>query len=372
VKVVNVARPHQPWEEAAWQVPSWAVADLAVAGPWLYVADADFGLRVVDASRTDRMVEAGRLEAPGIRALAVQADHPGLIYMIDERSVAVVDVRNAALPQILGRLPLHAEGQRIAPRLRDLAVSGGYILVAADHLGLWMVDASDPRRLQETSRLALPDTAQPDIADGIAVDGAHAFLASSSSNRIHAVDVSDASEPRRMGSLDVEWQPSGVAARDGHLYFGSNSPSALTIVDARDPAKMQVVGSRWTSGYVRSVVVDGDVAYVSSGDLLVMDVSRPDDPTLITSLEVPHGQWWVTSGGALALEGDRVYVADDLGTGVTVYRRSGELPSRSPSPPEATASPTATVTPRPSPTPDRLVPRLVLPWLDRASLPADR
>ena len=118
-----------------------------VAGGLAYVADAVFGLRVINVSDPTAPVELGALDTPG-GALDV-AVLGGLAYVTDGLSgLRVIDVSDPTVPVELGALATPGFPE-------DVEVVGGLAYVADGFDGLRVIDVSDPTTPVELGALEI-------------------------------------------------------------------------------------------------------------------------------------------------------------------------------------------------------------------------
>jgi hypothetical protein len=123
------------------------------------------------------------------------------------------------------------------------------------------------------------------IVRGIQVSGQYAYLATSTGG-LHVLDISQPVEPKLVSSVYPE--ASGcvaVALQDDTAYLACN-PGGLFIVDINNPQQLVVLSSGRFTGAASSIAVSGNYVYMAgyaSGQsgLLVIDVSKPADPTQI-------------------------------------------------------------------------------------------
>jgi hypothetical protein len=99
-----------------------------VSGGYAYVADATFGLRVIDVSTPSAPVELGYVNTPGdCRGVAVSGRY---VYVADwTGGLRVIDVSTPSAPVVVG----YADTPGWA---RGVALSGGHVYIAAWDAGL--------------------------------------------------------------------------------------------------------------------------------------------------------------------------------------------------------------------------------------------
>jgi hypothetical protein len=71
-----------------------------------------------------------------------------------------------------------------------------------------------------------------------------------------------------------------------------------------DPSAPAIIGHCQTPGYANSSVIIGEIAYVTDGDLQIIDVSNPKSPKIIGSVKTPG------TATDVEISGDKAYVAD--------------------------------------------------------------
>ena len=97
----------------------------------------------------------------------------------------------------------------------------------------------------------------------------------------------------------------GVAIAGDYACL-SDGLAGLQVVDISDPDSPIIVGSVDTPGFAINVAVDGDFAFVADGGmgLQVIDISTPDSPVIVGSLDTPG------NATAVVVHGGFAYVAD--------------------------------------------------------------
>lgn len=134
-------------------------------------------------------------------------------------------------------------------------------------------------------------------------EGGYLYVAAGWSG-IVVYDVSDASKPRRIGSIDTPGYAFDLDLVDGLAFVADDR--GLTVVDCHDPARPSVMASVGLLGSIRSLTVSGGHAYLLARDqgLRIVDVSDPLHPFLVSSFGTPQ------RARAVAVAGTVAYVAD--------------------------------------------------------------
>lgn len=263
LREVDLLGPAQPQELGVY-VPPRSVWAAATVGDVAVVADRTYGLRLFDGGTGPALQE-------------------------------------------IGNLP-------ITMTMTDLEVIGQHAYVVGQPR-LHVVDVADPG----APRLV----AEPDVvADSIAVVGDRAVVAK---RQVEVLDVSDPSNPVALGSCVPDpppgtpsggtvWEEScGVAATPTHAYACISysvypplppTPVSFTaIVDITDSSNPVQVGTLQSG----PPAVYGNYLYLAWSDLEIFDVTDPQEPVYVASMEPPYLKHFT---GPLRIVGSQMYVSD--------------------------------------------------------------
>ena len=179
----------------------------------------------------------------------------------------------------------------------DVAVVGSVAYVA--DRDLTVLDLSDPTN---PKRIGGFDT--DGSAEGIAVVGNFAYVATAWAG-MEVIDVSDPRTPKRVGQLDTPGHARAIAVAGNHAYVADYG-AGLQVVDVSDPALPRRVATLATGGNARDVKVVGPYAYVANDapGVVVVDITTPSDPRIIATYDTPGVAF------ALAVQGNLVFAAD--------------------------------------------------------------
>jgi len=156
----------------------------------------------------------------------------------------------------------------------------------------------------------------------IAVQGNYAYLrewglrpeesgASATTKRqrtgFQIVDISDPSQPKRVGRIELESQSRRIEVR-GSVAYIPDGESGLKLLDISSPSAPFVIGKVDTPGRAMCVALKGSKAYVGgTGGVHLLDVTSAKSPKLLSGYDAspemelqPHG---------LAVIGHAVFVA---------------------------------------------------------------
>ena len=347
--VLDVSSPGRPQRVGYTVLPNW-VLDVAVSGPYAYVATGRDGLHVVDVSDPTQPVVLDTYYASShVNGVVVD----GLTAYVSNGALRVMDLADPAAPvergvffppvSVVDRvasvggdivyLTYHggsskSGGVRIVDvsdpatpvevgtfvtgsPVRDAAVCGdyAYLLVGQGMPRLAMVDISDP---QHPVEVGLDPTA-PWLGQSLAVVDRYVYLAypgsAESAGYLQVLDVSNPTHPVELGRYEGITPPAADVALQGQwAYIGTGE--GLQAVKVADPTTPALAGSYHPDSMPptgRGVAIAGPYVYVAAGEggLLVVDVSDPVNPKVVGRHDTA-GQTW-----DVALTGDLAFLADE-------------------------------------------------------------
>jgi hypothetical protein len=180
-----------------------------------------------------------------------------------------------------------------AENAQGVAAANGYVFLAVQDYGLRIYNATAPATPQEVGSLPMPATAY-EVWD-VDVEGDIAYVAAGGYG-IWMVDVSNPASPVHAGYLDTG-NVYAVEVEPGWIYAASGQ-SGLSVAEILGPGLAVERDSYPTAPHdARDVAVAGDVAWIAAGDVLAIDVSSPNDLTLLGSCAVPGGAIGIAASG---------------------------------------------------------------------------
>jgi hypothetical protein len=256
MEIFDVVNPSVPVWMGNYTFYEINALDVYVAGNYAYVADANYGLRIIDIG------DIGNPYNPIPRALVVLPSYPRAVTVRDDiafvacnlAGLQIVDVEHVEYASIEGSFStLDAEAL-------DVSVFDNYALLACGTRGLYIIDISD---LSQPELVSVYDTpgmvtaAQPFVRNGLQL----AYIADGSDG-FKLINFTDPANP----SLVYEYPLSGTVHDiyyDGHYIYIAGGSYGLAIRDDADPstdiARYEVVEP------ARNVFVDTDYIYVGYG-----------------------------------------------------------------------------------------------------------
>jgi len=246
--------------------------DVEIEGDFLYLADADNGLRVFDISTP---IEA----------------HEVAFISNAEWSVNGVELGNGFL---------YASWN---------APGGG---------GIQVFDITDPVHITPGRYIY-----QRQTPTRLTIHGS--YLYASYNNLLEIVEITEPTQPRLAGSCSVPGEALGIAVKDSIAYVATGA-YGVRLIDVSDPEHPVECDSIATRSSAQDIVIEGDLAFVADYDsgLVILNVSRPDRP-FIAGYAKTHGPATVLGLG----QDHQLYVGELLYFGIYDY---SEVTSVSPSP----------------------------------------
>ncbi len=275
LQIIDISQPTQPRVAGAFRMAG-DVTSVAVAPPYAYILNKQLGLRVIDISdptHPQSVAAYTDLNQPG--QLKIAGDR--LYVTTDADSVAVFDLSQPPSLTLLARFPL--------PFLyiNDLEVTDNTLyVVGIDDLAYNYLVIYDISDLQAPQKL----WSAPQAGGDIEVQGTTIFVAAEKAG----IYVIDASAPQQPVILS-HFAPGQLIARQIHLQGTlaaiAGGSEGVALADFSDLQQPSVLSAFKTVGESREVDMAGTTAYVvtSSNTLEAVDLSQPENPQLIASYQ---------------------------------------------------------------------------------------
>jgi len=275
-----------------------ALMTVSVESPFAYVGIGS-RLGVLDIANASHPALVGMTEPISGAVTRVEVSDQ-TAYVVSGGGLFLFDVSVPSLPRLVGQFTEHA--------VRAVAVDGTHVYtVGGDRM--IVLDASDPAHPRQLGLFDLPREycrtgfqAPLCSITGIALQGRYVYLVSPNGG-LSIVDVSDPTDPVQTSQNDLPglfWWAADVAVQGEYAYVVSGG--GFAIFDVSDPTDAIPVSSSAAARFPVHLVVVGQYVYVADqSDLRIFDVSSPHTPIEIG--EYTRRAW------ALAVEGDRVYIA---------------------------------------------------------------
>ncbi|MEA1922699.1 MAG: hypothetical protein U9N63_08585, partial [Pseudomonadota bacterium] len=171
-------------------------------------------------------------------------------------------------------------------------------------------------------------------AKSIYVSGQYAYVAAGEDDAVTILDISDPSNPSKVGALREISDPSGLALDGANSIYVSGKYAYITayddcgveILDISDPSDPTHVSAIFDNGimnlqYPYSIQVRGKYAYITGYEgVEILDISDPNNPTHIGKSSADD-----SAGADISISGKYAYVAcyDYVDPSVKIFDISG-------------------------------------------------
>lgn len=267
-----------------------SVLDILANQTIIYVANREFGLRILDATDPLNLKLLGTCDTPGqARSLAIDGN---FVYVADDFSgLQIIDVKDPVKPKLVGSYstPGNAYGVKI---FKNLAY------VANTNFGIQIINVSN-----ETSPKLLNTYSTNPDARNLEIVGSVMYIANGFYG-LQILDISNNTFPKFLGSYNTPGSSLGVNIVGNISYVSDNV--GLQIIDISNSSNIKIASFYDTKGRASSVIINDEIAYVSDYDdgLQMIDVKNASNPKWLGSYD--------TAGYAInaRASGNMIYVAD--------------------------------------------------------------
>ncbi|MCC7376585.1 MAG: hypothetical protein IT581_18140 [Verrucomicrobiales bacterium] len=278
-------------------VANLGASRIHVEGGMAYVSGSS-GFRAVDVLDPARPLVWGTCDGGGDFSVGatVAAMAEG------ERGIQIIDLTDARAPVLAGNFVTSRFTRRVA-------VFGQHAFTVDWSAGLEVVDISNRHRPFRVGGIFQIGTDAVTLAAGWAYVGAR--------DAIHAIDVSEPSEPRRASVFGSPGVIDDLTISGSRLYAAAEDAGLLTL-DISNPAQPRFLNQLFLQGIGHRIKAAGSVIYASSfnlsggGALQVIDGSDPTRPRVVGVYQVPNSPVGMELVGNHVLLGqsDRLEVID--------------------------------------------------------------
>ena len=294
--IADVSNPTDP--KVINQFPSVGNSySLGVTGQTVALANGENGVRLLDVSQLPSIQEIGHNPTPlnNIQDVTIIGQHA----IVSDRDYGLwtVDISDPASPQIVGQFALADRNGRLA--------SIGQTILAASGANLLLLDATDPTSLQELSRIAISGG-----ISAIAVKNDLVYI-TSGYRGFRILDISDRFSPQEIGFLAIQSEAKALSVSEKVAYIANSDTRAVDrgvwVVDVSDPTNPTRLGYFDTPGNAASVVAFGHKLFIFEDSLpssfpdgyRIMDMSEPAQPRTLGFFEMPDNDNWANGATAI-------------------------------------------------------------------------
>lgn len=282
---------------------------IVITGDYIYVADAEDGLKILWLAAFDRPLQIYSEKANPAVAVAVDQ---GLAFIAGTDGLRIVDIGNPYIP--ITRAELALPGMP-----RSVTVIDERVFVSLGDGGIAVVDASNRALPILLKVIPLGGSAR-----AVAYNRGWLYVAMAE-NGIAMINAGRLGNELLDGQILLGCPAFDLAVRNDALYVACGEGGLLSL-DITSPDSPQIVGnlSPEGSGSFETIHLDGKRAYITgSNAFLVADVSRPGRMGRLAVIEGPIpvdvglGDVYL-----YALSADRIAIYDVRATAEPIYQRT--------------------------------------------------
>ncbi len=269
------------------EVP-WPTSSVYVDGNYAYIAQEDFGLRIVSIADPTDPVIVGSYNSQLYYAYDIFAENE-YAYLVGTEGMEVVNLSDPLNPSLIGSYST-----------LDLAFSiflrGNYAYVGG-HTFFEIIDVADPFAPDQVGYYSNFDDYA--CVMGMSAAGEYVYIATNACGlfclhgwcAFNIFNIGDPTQPSPVSSLAFGDQPSGIFVADDYAYLSALNPS-LTIIDISDPTNPGIIGD-WSSGtgyHSPDVFVAGSHAFIAGSvdGVYVIRITDPANPSMVASYNTPY------------------------------------------------------------------------------------
>ena len=275
----------------------WSPSSLALHSGYLYVTSG-YALNIFDLNNPfDWRLVFNTTEFGG--PMAIQGDYA----YFSHGYLQTVDISSPTSPQLVGQSSRSDNGFRIA-------VQGGYACTAGAS-GLHVFDISQPVRPTRVGAFGQYLDNSPPYPYGLKLAGDYAFIANGGPG-LQVVDISKTAAPESVGAWSTNSTAVALATSGPLALLGNNYSPSLYIIGWTDVQSTQPLGTCALAAAPSAVVAQSNYAYIADSTLEVVDISNPQNPTVVGHLNAnaPTGGLAVRGSLAYMTQGTNMLVID--------------------------------------------------------------
>lgn len=267
-------------------------ANISLVGDRLFVAAGQSGVHIVDVSEPAEPSRVGRIEAIA-DDVAASSRFLAVLSTDSTPHVRVFEIQDIGgpfePPEVIPPPPVDSEGPA------NVSLQAGILILAGGSASAQFVEVLE-RPMQVSAIIPMRKAfVRASVFAGLV------FLTEDTGDTLPYViaiyDLSDSRRPGKVGEVNLDFAdvgsnlalpanfPLSSVFNPPYLYVAGGG--ALTIFDLADLTKPTQIGLLDSGANTMHVAVEGDIAVVSNGDVLLVDVSNPAGPRLVASVNTP-------------------------------------------------------------------------------------
>lgn len=273
--------------------------EVSIVGDLAYLADADFGLRIVNVANPAACVLVGSYPLYGAKIIAIQGN---ILFLGDgHNDSSLLNVSNPANPVLLSEIYDMWIGLAY---LQD-----AYLFVMVNNPGtgsrqLKVYDLTNPSQPQFVSSAVVPATGA-----AMTIRGDNLYLLVSYTGLI-IFDISEIINTSLIVTSNIPACASEMTVVRNMLYIADDEQRILQI-DISDPAAPQLVSQLAFPYPIADMAIEEDIAYVTAYENGLYKIRlREDNPPAISNFEVLGNLPTSYSAIDICVSGGLVYLAN--------------------------------------------------------------
>ena len=289
MQVVAISDPANPTPVITHTLPGTA-QDIFIAEDFAYLAAGEAGLQLVDITDPLNPLDAGSY-ATGGSSTKISLSN-GYAYLANMwggfEIVQLSDLTQAGLVEL--------------PEIfNDLAIRDPYAFVAAED-GFWIIDLADP---------SLPVAIARDVTEtpcvSLVLKDDYAYLACPQIG-LRIMDISSPQAPTEAGIYDLLGDTNDMAIVDQTLFAAQSGMLTLDISNPLAPIEISTFNVGGNG--INAIAVAGGTAFlaVDNGNLVIVDISDLAVPTEMGWFDPPDRYGGGQEATAIQVQGDIVYM----------------------------------------------------------------
>lgn len=308
--VIDITNPLQPSLIGTLKTENWTY-HLTKIGNYIYLNVDDEGIRIIDITNPRAPFKVNAYTSvSGYNSKIITIGSYAYVAA-GSGGLRILDVTNPATPTEVGFI----ENIGFA---RDIEIKNNFVYIALRE-GLAIVDITNPSQPLLVKQYELPETVW---RQKITLAGDFAYLPAHDDG-LSIIDIAMPSQPEKIYHYENVYEIKGIDIQADYAYIASDN-DGLRIINITETRTASEVGIYEESGVnIEDVAVFKNFAYVANlnyytfqdtkNDLLVIDVSNPNNPVKINSFELPWNAW--------GIEVNENYIYVGAGTdGIFIYR----------------------------------------------------
>jgi len=221
----------------------------------------------------------------------------GFAFVVGAEGLDIFEIENPVSPAPIGEFSTQSP-------LNVLADSGDIVFVTDNTPSLTVLSIEDPENPEVVGHIGLPY----DVKRG-AIQGDYIYAIDSSYD-VQILDVTSFVNIQLVGSIAGISDARVIVAENGFAYILSRGEDhMLYVVNLLDGENPQIVGSLGSLNFPTGISVDGDMAYIISGQsnkLIIVDVSNATNPFVVSEFRASSFSYSIAAANGLAFIGSEI------------------------------------------------------------------